>query len=137
MARKEPALVAPAATTPAAVAAAAAATPAAVAAAAAAARLAAAAAVGLGPGLVDRQLAAARLLAVQGGDGRLGLLVRLHLDEPEPLGPAGVPVHDHLGRLDRAVGGEHLLQVAVGHVVVEVPDVQLLTHQTTPVKKRH
>src|SRR5262245_28680012 len=97
-----------AATTTAAAVAAATTTAAAVAAAAAAT---AAAAVLLGAGLVDGQVAAADLRAGQRGDGGLGLLVAAHLDEAEALRAAGVTVHDHLGRLHRAVGGEHLLQV--------------------------
>src|SRR5262245_7678308 len=63
----------------------------------------AAAALGLGPGLVDGQGAAADLLAVERLDGGLGFLVGLHLHEAEALGAAGVPVHDDLGRLHRAV----------------------------------
>src|SRR4051812_26893429 len=69
----------------------------------------------LGPGFVDRQGAAVHFLAVEGGDGRLRLLVARHLDEPEALGPAAVPVHDDLGRLHGAVGLEHLCQVGVAH----------------------
>src|SRR5437016_2370017 len=74
---------------------------------------AAAAPVLAGLGLVDRQGTAPHLLAAQGGDGGLGLLVTAHLHEAEPLGAAGVPVHDDLGRLHRAVLPEHLLQHAV------------------------
>src|SRR5205085_7591861 len=69
------------------------------------------------PGLVDRQAAAAGLRAVERGDGGLRLLVVAHLHEAEALGAAGVPVHDHLGRLHGAVRREHLLQGAVGHLV--------------------
>src|SRR5579885_349769 len=107
---------------------------AAAAAAAVAAAAAAAAALGLGPGLVDGQGAAARLLAVQGGDGRLGLLVVLHLHEAEALGAARVAVHDHLGGLHRAVGLEQGGEFRVGHPVAQVADVQLLTHLRTPEK---
>src|SRR5262249_6840913 len=84
--------------------------------------------LGPGPGLVDRQAAALDLGAVEGGDGRLGLLVAAHLAEAEPLGPAGVAVHDHLRRLDGAVRPEQLLQRAVGDAVGQVADVQLLAH---------
>src|SRR5688572_2519824 len=81
------------------------------AAAAEAAPAAAAAAVLAGPGLVDGQGPAVGLLAVEGGDGRLRLLVGLHLHEAEALGAAGVAVHDDLGRLHRAVGLEQLREV--------------------------
>src|SRR5262249_43159095 len=100
--------------------------PAAVAAAAAATPTPAA--FSLRPGLVDRQGAAVDLRPVEGGDRGLRLLVALHLDEAEPLGSAGVAVHDHLGRHDGAVRLEDLGQVAVAHLVAEVADVQFLRH---------
>src|SRR5262249_26525512 len=111
------------------------ATAAAVAAPATAAGAAAPAApLGLGLGLVDRQAAAVHLLAVERLDGRLGLLVAVHLDETEPLGPARVPVHDDLGGLHGAVRLEQLQQVAVGHAVGQVAHVQLLAHGGPPEK---
>src|SRR5438128_10139732 len=99
---------------------------------AAAAAAATAAAFGLGPGLVNGQGAAAFLLAVQGRDGGLGLLVGLHLHEAEALGAARVAVSDDLRRLHGAVRLEHLGEVGVGHPVAQVADVQLLTHLPTP-----
>src|SRR5207248_4108812 len=110
-----------------------AAAPAAVAAPAAAA---AAAPVGLGPGLVDRQGPPLDLLAVQRGDGGLGLLVGGHLDEAEPLGPARVAVDDHLRRLHTAVRPEHLLQITVADAVGQVAHVQLLAHERASRKDR-
>src|SRR5262245_65061224 len=97
---------------------------------------AAAAAVLAGLGLVDGQLAAVYLLAAEGRDGRLGLLVGAHLHEPEAFGPARVPVHDDLGRLHRAVRLEHLLQVAVGHAVGQVAYVHLSAHQRHSSRER-
>src|SRR5262249_30884964 len=79
-------------------------------------------------GFVDGQRAAVNFLAVHGLDGCLGLLVGAHLDEAEPLGAAGVAVHDDLGRLHRAVRLEHRLQVAVADAVGQVAHVQLLAH---------
>src|SRR5205085_967578 len=79
----------------------------------------AAAAVLPGLGLVDGQGPAADDLAVEGGDGGLGLLVAAHLHEAEPLGPAGLAIHDHLGRLHGAVGSEQLLQGGVRRVVAQ------------------
>src|SRR5262249_51281338 len=129
--RPAAAVAAPAAT--AAVAAAAAPTAAIAAPAAAAAAVAApAAAALLGTGLVHREGPALVLQAVEGGDGRLGLGVVAHLDKAEPLGPAGVAVHDHLRRLDGPVLPEQLLQVAVGHAVGQVAYVQLLAHEGPP-----
>src|SRR5262249_44137348 len=51
-----------------------------------------------GSGLVDREAAAVHVLAVEGLDGRLGLLIAAHLHEAKPLGAAGVAVHDDLCR---------------------------------------
>src|SRR5205807_7414198 len=89
---------------------------------------AATAAVLPGLGLIDRQAAAVHLFAVHRGDGGLRLLVGAHFDEAKALGTAGVAVHDDLGGLDRAVRREHLFEVAVGHAVGQVPDVQLPAH---------
>src|SRR5262245_35486488 len=80
---------------------------------AAAARSAAsapAAAAFLGTGLVDRQSPAFDLLPIEGGDGSLRFLVAPHLHEAESLGPPGVPIHDDLSGLDRAVRAEQLRQ---------------------------
>src|SRR5262249_5306217 len=84
---------------------------------------AAATALGARLGLVDGQGAAAGVLAVQGGDGGLGLLLGLHLHEAEALRTAGVAVHDDLRRLHRAVGRKQLLQVTAGHSIAQVADV--------------
>src|SRR5262245_25311854 len=58
------------------------------------------------PGLVDGEVAAVHIFAVEGGDSGLRLLVTAHLDEAEALGPARVPVHDDLSRLHRPVRPE-------------------------------
>ena len=89
-------------------------------------------AVFLGPRLVDGQRAAVHLLAVHPRDRGLSLLIGPHLDEPEPLGPTGVPVHDHLSRHDSSVGRKHVLQLAIRHPPTQIPDVQLLAHDETP-----
>src|SRR5262249_21390394 len=92
----------------------------------------AAATASLWLGLVDGQGAAVHLLAVEGGDGGLGLLVRLHLDEGEALGLPRVTVRDDLGRLHPAVLPEQLLQVAGGDGVGQVADIKLFPHHQTP-----
>src|SRR5690242_4201519 len=63
-------------------------------------------ALGPGLGLVDRQRPPARVLAVEGLDGGLGLLVAAHLHEAEASRLAGLPIRDHLCRLNGAVGRE-------------------------------
>jgi hypothetical protein len=54
-------------------------------------------------GFVDRECPPIRLVAVQGLDGRLGMLVTVHLDKAEAFRAARIPVHDDLGGLNRAV----------------------------------
>src|SRR4051812_13394687 len=63
-------------------------------------------------GFVHGQPPAIRFLVGEPLDGRLGLRVAVHLDKAEPLGPAGVPVRNDLGRLHSPERAEHLLQVA-------------------------
>src|SRR5206468_7433871 len=79
-------------------------------------------------GLVDCQGSALDVFAVQRLNGRLGLLVRLHLHEAEPLRPASVAVHDDLRGLHRAVRREHLFERAVRNLVGKVTHIQLLAH---------
>jgi len=127
----QPHLVATAsAAAPAAVAALAATTTAAVAAA-----TAAAATILARSRFIDGQRPSVEVLAVQGGDGRLRLLVVVHFDKAEPLGAAGVPVHDDLGGLDRAVRCEEVLEIAVGSAIRQVADIQLLAHFGPPTEK--
>src|SRR5262249_54365793 len=66
-----------------------------------------------GPGLVDGQAATVHLLAVEGRDGRLCLLVCAHFHETKPLGTAGVAVHVDLGGLHGPVRLKHRRQRAV------------------------
>src|SRR5262249_8587282 len=79
--------------------------------------------------------AAARVLTVERGDGGLRCLLGLHLHEAEPLGPAGVAIHDHLRGLHRAVRLEHPRQVSVSHPVAEVADAHFPTHSFSPLMK--
>src|SRR5262249_1427140 len=80
-----------------------------------------------GLGLVHRQAPAAQLGQVQGLDRLLGALG--HPDEPEPPGPAGLPVR-HQGRAEHTpVGGEHLPQLVRVGIERQVPDIQLLAQK--------
>src|SRR5579862_9011178 len=90
------------------------------------------AAFGFGPGFIDGQRPAATVLAVQGGNRSLGLLIGFHLDEAETFGTAGVAIDDDLSRFHRAVGFEHFAEVCVRHPVTQVSDIKLLAHYQTP-----
>src|SRR5262249_11343954 len=83
-------------------------------------------------GLVHRQRPAVHLFTVEGGDGCLGLLLSLHLDEGEALGPPRVAVRDDLGHLHRAVLAEQMLQVTGSDRVGQVADVQFSAHVGPP-----
>src|SRR5687767_11828785 len=93
-------------------------------AAVAAAATAATAAVFLGLGLVDGERAPTAFLAVERRDGRLGLRVAAHLDEPEALAAARVAVRDDLRAGHGAVTGEHLLELRAIDVVAQISDIQ-------------
>src|SRR5215217_3296344 len=123
-------LVALAATAAAAATVAAAATAAATAAAAVAAATTAAAAATVFArlGFVNGEGPAVDFLAVQGRDRRLGFLVGAHLDEPESLAAAGVPVLNDFRALHGPVRGAQLFEVRAGRVIAQVPDVQLAAH---------
>src|SRR5437588_7512714 len=81
-----------------------------------------------GTGFVDGKGTPVVLLAVEGGDGRLRLVIVGHLDEPESLAAAGVAVVDDLSREHLAVLAEQLFQFRAIDVVAQVSHVQLLSH---------
>src|SRR5258705_230602 len=78
-----------------------------------------------GTGLVDDDGASVNLLAVHGLDGRLGLVVVGHLDEPEAARAAGVAVHDHGGGDHLAVGLKEAPQLRVVRAEREITEVKL------------
>jgi len=68
------------------------------------------------------------LLAVEGRNRRHGFLFPAHLDEAEPLAPAGVSIVDHVRAFHRAIPGEQLLQSFVVNVETQIPYIQFLAH---------
>lgn len=74
-------------------------------------------------GFVDRQRATIHVLAVELGDGLLGLLVRAHLDKREPTGLAGEPIEDQITARHGADLGEQSLEVSFCRLVREIADV--------------
>jgi hypothetical protein len=63
------------------------------------------------------------LLAVQGGDRRLGFLIGAHFDKAEALAAAGVAVVDDLRGDDSPVLTEQLLELRAINLIAEVPDI--------------
>src|SRR6185369_1061950 len=101
--------------------------PAATAAATAAEAAAAAAAAFAGPGLVDGDVTAIKRLAVEGGDGLVGLGAVGELHEAEAAGAAGVAVHNQRRGGDGSVGLEQLAELVLGRVEREIAYVELHT----------
>src|SRR3989338_6965035 len=78
-------------------------------------------------GFVDDEVAAQEVLAVQGIDGLLGLVVVHDLDETEAAGLAGVAVADQSGALHRNPGLlEKAAQLFFGGLIGDVADIKLL-----------
>src|SRR5919107_1616013 len=92
----------------------------------------AAAAILAGPRLVDRQVAAAELLAVELRDGRLALFARRHLDEAEAARAARVAILDDRGRLDVAGLREQVAEVFARSLERKVADVKFNGHSDVP-----
>src|SRR5437588_5453571 len=83
---------------------------------------------------IDCQRSPVDLLPVEGSDRRLSLFATVHLDKAKAFRAAGIPIHDDLGRLHRAVRRKQTLQIGVGHLIGQVSDVQLLSHAGPPSK---
>jgi len=68
----------------------------------------------LGPGLIDGDIAAVKLSAVQSLDRFLSLRPGTHLDKAKSLGPTRKFVHDYPSGLDGSVRSEEVLKLLVG-----------------------
>lgn len=86
----------------------------------------------LGSGFVHDQVAAIDVLAVERGNGSLGLFFRAHLDKCEALGAARVTVRDDLRRINRAVRSEHLFEVVLVDVEGQIADIKLFAQGDSP-----
>src|SRR5438445_659946 len=84
---------------------------------------------------IDRQGSTVDLVPVEGRDRGLRLIAIVHLDKAKAFRAAGIPIHDDLGRLHRTVRHKQILQIAVGHLIGQVADIQLLGHAGPPSKK--
>jgi hypothetical protein len=93
-------------------------------------------ALGLGPGLVDRQAAAAHLELIKLGGRFRGLLVGRHLDECEPPGTARRGVAHDTDRLYGSCLAEELLEFRFSRAIREVADVKPSTHTLSSLYKR-
>ena len=78
-----------------------------------------------GPGFVDRQGPALEVLAVQAGDGLVGLFLVRHLDEAEAARLTGELVLDDRRALNRTEGLKGFLDVLLGGGPRNVSDVDV------------
>ena len=78
-------------------------------------------------GFVHDDRASFNFLPVQSRNRRLSFLIGAHLDESEPLGAAGLAVHNDFRALDLAVRREQLLAAVARQAVTQVSDIQFLT----------
>ena len=83
-----------------------------------------------GPGLVDGQITAAEILAVEAVHRVLATIG--HLNETEAAGSIRLAVHDDLCRKHLAVAAEQLVQLIRRRVVRQVSDVKLFGHGLAP-----
>jgi|WetSurSiteA1Bulk_404760.scaffolds.fasta_scaffold35906_2 hypothetical protein len=77
-------------------------------------------ALGLGLGLVDRDVATLHISAIEALDRRIGLRVVVHFDEAEALGLTGELVGNEVDLLDLPKLGESVAQIRIGDIVREV-----------------
>src|SRR5262249_8935250 len=91
--------------------------------------------LGLRPRLVDGEASPAELIGVQLGDGFLRLLVRAHFHEREPAGAPRGHIAHHCNRFYGSRAREQLLELRFSRFVREVSDIQLPTHQLTPLSQ--
>src|SRR5262249_50922027 len=96
--------------------------------ASAVAATAAAAAARLGPRFVDRERPSAELLAREPRDGVASLAVISEFDEPEALGPPGLPVGDHAHGPEVPSLGKEIAKILFAGGIGKVTNVQL--HRT-------
>jgi hypothetical protein len=82
-------------------------------------------------GNVHGEWATVHLEVVQRGDGRVGLRLVGHFDEPKATRTAGFPIDDDLGSLDHPVLSKHCDEVVVCCCPGQVADVDVRGHAKT------
>lgn len=78
-----------------------------------------------GTRLVDRQVTAVDVLAVERLDRGAGLVVILHLDEAEAAGTTRLAIHDQRRGEHLAVGLEELAETGLRRIERQIADVEL------------
>src|SRR5437762_942837 len=90
---------------------------------------------GLRPRFVDGETATPKLIFIQLCDRLLRLVLGAHLNERKPTrAPRGHVAH-HFHRFHRAGAGEQLLELRFPGFIREISDIQLSTHDLTPLPR--
>lgn len=82
----------------------------------------------LGPGDVNREVAAIEAFAVQCGDGGFRTFLGFHGHEAEPTRTAAEFIHDEIYAGNSSMGRKHILKIVLGHAVGEISDEQFSAH---------
>jgi hypothetical protein len=85
-------------------------------------------------GLVHRQRPPGIVLPIERRDRGLRLGIRTHLDESKSLRPPGVPIRNHFRAGDRPMRLKKSLKIRAGHVIAQVPHIQLAAHKFSPLE---
>src|SRR5205814_9161936 len=90
---------------------------------------------GLRRRFVDGMAASPTLILIQLCDRLLRLVLGAHLNERKPARPPRGHVAHHFHRSHRAGAGEQVLQLRFSGFIREISDIQLSTHDLTPLPR--
>src|SRR3981189_122380 len=90
---------------------------------------------GLRPRFVDGKAASPELIFIQLCDRLLRLVLGAHLNERKPARPPRGHVAHHFHRFHRAGAGEQVLELRFSGFIREISDIQLSTHDLTPLSR--
>src|SRR5213593_1327882 len=90
---------------------------------------------GLRPRFVDGETAPPKLIFIQLCDRLLRLVIGAHLNERKPARPPRGHVAHYLHRFNGAGTGEQVLQLRFSGFIREISDIQLSTHDLTPLPR--
>src|SRR4030095_13595945 len=90
---------------------------------------------GLPPRFVNGETAPPKLIFIQLCDRLLRLVIAAHLNERKPARPSRGHVAHHFHRFHGAGTGEQVLELRFSGFIREISDIQLSTHDLTPLPR--
>src|SRR5579864_4169369 len=90
---------------------------------------------GLRPRFVDGEAAPPKLIFIQLCNRLLRLIIAAHLNERKPARPPRGHVAHHFHRFHGAGTGEQVLELRFAGFIREISDIQLSTHDLTPLPR--